>query len=127
MCYICLGDIFNLKDRPAVMMRSDVIYAYKCDSCPQSYVGSTSVNLFIRSAQHRGVSHRTGRFLAKPVKSSIREHCESEDHRFSYDNFSILDTAQNKLDLRILESIHIKKLRPQMNDMESVVPLNICP
>ena len=126
-CYRRLGGSFNLKDRPAIMMRSDVIYAYKCDSCPQSYIGSTSVNLFIRSAQHRGVSHRTGRHMAKPVKSSIREHCELDNHRFSYDNFSILDSAQNKIDLRILESIYIKKLRPQMNDMDSVVPLNICP
>ena len=126
-CYRRIGGFFNLKDRPTMMMRSGVVYEYKCDSCIQSYIGSTSVNMFIRIAQHRGVSYRTDRFLAKPTKSSIRDHCDGENHQFKLDNFTVRDSTHNTTDLRILESIYIRRYRPQMNDMDSVVPLNICP
>ena len=42
-----IGSWFKLCDKPNVMMRSNVIYRYKCD-CAQSYIGSTTVQLFIR-------------------------------------------------------------------------------
>ena len=50
-----IKSFFRLKDRPLDVMRSNVIYQYTC-SCDQLYIGSTSVNLYVRTAQHRGVS-----------------------------------------------------------------------
>ena len=106
------------------MMRSNVIYRYKCD-CAQSYIGSTTVQLFVRSAQHRGISHRTKRPLSRPNISSIRDHCESNDHMFKFDNFSILGNTPNDYDLRILESLMIYSHKPTINECSFAVPLNI--
>ena len=103
-----IGSWFCLKDRPNPAMRSNVIYQYKCD-CDQSYIGSTTVQLFIRCAQHRGFSHRTGRPLSRPSNSSIRDHCDESNHRFKTDKFSIIGSTHNSHDLRILESIYIYK------------------
>ena len=106
------------------MMRSNIIYKYKCD-CDQSYIGSTAVQLFVRCAQHRGFSHRTDRPLGKPMNSSIRDHCDTNDHRFRKDNFSILGSSPNSFDLRILESLLIYKNSPEINECDSAVPLYI--
>ena len=116
---------FSLKDKPKNMMRSNIIYSYTCDCCSQSYVGSTAVQLFVRSAQHRGVSFRTGLPLSNPVKSSIRDHCFNLDHPFNSKNFKIIDSALAPFDLRILESLHILKIKPPINECNSAVPLYI--
>ena len=115
---------FSLKDKPKNMMRSNVIYVYTCD-CSQSYVGSTAVQLFVRCAQHRGVSYRTDLPLSKPVNSSIRDHCDSSHHPFNSKNFKILDSVSDHFDLRILESLHIHKIKPPINECNSAVPLYI--
>ena len=119
-----IGSFFNLKDRPDVFMRSNVIYTYKCD-CSQSYIGSTSVQLFVRVSQHRGVSFRTGQMLTRPNSSSIRDHCESHNHRFKSQNFSILDYHSNTYSLRQLESLFIHSYKPELNECNFAVPLNI--
>ena len=119
-----LGSFFNLKDRPDVFMRSNIIYNYTCD-CSQSYIGSTAVQLFVRTSQHRGVSFRTGQLLARPNSSSIRDHCERYNHQFKAKNFSILDYHSNTYTLRQLESLFIHSYRPELNECNFAVPLNI--
>ena len=41
------------------------------------------------------------------------------------DNFNIIDRMNNITDLRILESLHIFKLRPHLNESQSAFPLTI--
>ena len=106
-----IKSFFRLKDRPLDVMRSNVIYQYTC-SCDQLYIGSTSVNLYVRTAQHQGVSHRTGFDLKNPGKSSIRHHYRNCDFTFSENNFSIIYSTPDAESLRILESILIRKMKP---------------
>ena len=106
--------------------RSCVVYEYTCDCCQRSYIGSTVLQMFVRSARHAGVSHRTGKPYSSPEYSSIREHCNSTGHCFKYDNFSVIDSCTNSdSDLRLLETIHIYRNKPYLNRNQTAMPLNI--
>ena len=120
-----IGSFFNFKDKLPKLMQSSLIYKYCCGKCPSEYVGLTSRTLHQRVAEHCGRSFRTGQWLAKPPYSSIRLHAEECDSRISIDNFTILSNASNSLDLRFLESLYIFKLKPNLNDSQSSIPLTV--
>ena len=120
-CTNRIRSFFPLKDSTPVMMSSGVIYKYTCD-CSQCYIGSTAVNFYIRISQHRGVSFRTGNVLSKPPKSSIREHVSKCGCSINMNNFSVIDKEAEASSLRILESLHIKRMRPKINECGSAVP-----
>ena len=123
-CTNRIGCFFPLKDRTPVLMSSGVIYKYSCD-CSQSYIGSTAVNLYIRISQHMRLSYRTGNALGRPPKSSIREHVSKCGHDIKKENFTTIDKEQEESSLRILESLHIKRIRPRINECNSAVPIYI--
>ena len=77
-----------------------------------------------RISEHLGVSGRTGNVLASQPHSSIRAHSVDNIHPVSYDDFSVL-ASSNSFDLRIIESIFINKLSPNLNQTFSAVPLLI--
>jgi len=120
-----IGSFFRNSDRKEALMQSHVVYKYTCHCCQQCYIGSTSVQLFKRCAQHLGVSFRTGQHSTRPDNSSIRDHSEKYEHVMKESNFSILDRCNTERELRILESIHIFKHRPSINECQFAVPLNI--
>ena len=106
-------------------MRSSLVYKYSCSRCESSYVGSTSRTLGARVSEHLGKSYRTGNILTAPTHSSIRDHTFSCDSKADISNFKIISSTSNILDLRILESLHIIKIQPDLNDMKSAFPLKI--
>jgi hypothetical protein len=120
-----LGGLLKRRDQPNVMMRSSVIYRYTCHCCQQCYIGSTSLQMFVRTSQHHGRSFRTGSLLTQPPNSSIRNHCIDSDHPFRLQNLSVLSSANAESDLRMLESIYIWRERPSLNQNQLAVPLNI--
>ena len=121
-----IGSFFRSKDSLGVGMRSNVVYKYSCSpSCGSQYVGCTSRNLRMRISEHMGRSFRTGEMLLRPSHSSIRAHCESTGELVLKENFTVLGGAENFTDLRILESLFIKSVKPDLNDMSSSFPLKI--
>ena len=68
-----------------------------------------------RVAEHAGLSFRTNLPITTPSHSYIREHSYKCNSPVTLDNFSILNFSKNKTDLRILESLHIHKIRPKLN------------
>ena len=106
-----IGSYFRFKDRIPEDLRSSIVYLYKCDSCNASYIGKCERHLRTRTAEHEGRSVRTGCFLSKPSHSAIRDHCHTHDHLFSKQNFSILGSTRDKLELTIMEALfqHLKK------------------
>ena len=116
---------FFRKDSLTPMSRSSVVYKYGCPLCGDQYVGSTSRTLFVERVSMAG-SHRTGALLTCPPHSAIRDHCEQRCLvPVSYDDFNILAVAPDLVSLRILESLHIFKSKPKLNDSNSSFPLNI--
>ena len=123
---LSISSFFQFKDALPTCLRSCVIYKFCCaQPCASAYVGSTMRMLGTRIAEHRGLSIRTGQPLLHPPQSSIRHHCDSLAHDLSPQNFNIIATCNNFLDLRISESLLIKKTSPDLNNTESAHPLLI--
>ena len=82
---------------------------------------------FERIAEHKGVSSRTGNELSSPIYSSIRDHCSKCGSGIIDCNFKLLksSSSSNSEDLRIMESLYIRKLRPSLNETLSSFPLQI--
>ena len=73
-----------------------------------------------------GEKSPTGALLTCPPHSAIKDHCEQTClGPVSYDDFNILAVAPDLVSLRILESLHIFKSKPKLNDSNSSFPLNI--
>ena len=106
------------------MMSSNIIYKYSCGQCQSSYIGETHRHFISRICEHKGISPRTKKPYVNPPHSNIREHSLSCDHPIISDNFSVLAKCPT-FDLRLLESIYIHKLSPNLNNHNSSCPPNI--
>ena len=116
----------NHKDRLEPKNISMVVYKFLCPSCQLLYIGSTIKTLEQRIYEHFGASFRTRRPLTHPVQSSIRDHCHSICKcNFNINDFCILYRGNFKDEIRIAESILIKRLSPTLNLDTSSVPLRI--
>ena len=106
---------------------SRVIYQFTCPVCKNGqYVGSTSRSLHIRMHEHKGFSYRTNRPVNKPPFSAIREHTETKHTLLpERNNFKILKTTRYDISLKILESLFIKTIKPNLNNTNSSYPLSI--
>ena len=121
-----ISSLFRFKDSLPIALRSSLVYKYCCPRCGSAYIGLTSRNFYMRTAEHRGVSHRTGRHLATPPHSSIRLHSETTcPGPVDLSDFTIVSSASNVHDLRILESLYIHKHKPSLNIATSSYPLEI--
>ena len=119
-----IGSFFRYKDRLPPEMCSSLVYQFSCSTCSSRYVGSTNRNLYMRVREHSGRSYRTGERVANPVKSSIMDHAMVCDTKIDLDRFKIL-SCSNKFNVRILETLFIFRLRPELNDFNSAFPLVI--
>ena len=121
-----IGSLFQHKDKLPDHMRSSIIYSYGCPQCGSRYVGSSSRNFYIRVREHAGLSYRTGVPLSCPSQSSIRDHATSCGVPVVSKDFSILgNVSSNLIELRILESLYIHKLKPPLNSTVSAYPLKV--
>ena len=95
------------------MVSSEIIYKYLCGQCNCSYVGETRRHFISRICEHKGISPRTNVPFVNPPFSNIRELALNCNHPIKIDNFSVLARCQD-YDLRLLESIFIHKLSPNL-------------
>ena len=122
-----IGSFFHYKDRIPKGMQASLVYEFSCvrGRTSVSYVGSTKRHLYERVAEHANRSARTGLSFSTPSNSSIKTHSDSCVCDISVDNFRILGSCCNELDLRILESLYIHRRKPNLNDHLSAFPLSI--
>ena len=116
----------NHKEKLPFSYRSMVVYKFSCPSCQQVYIGSTKKSLFFRFHDHRGTSSRTNRALSSPLNSSIRDHCNNNCKcNFSLEDFDIIYNGNHEIDIRIAESLLIKKHNPTLNRESTSFPLKL--
>ena len=106
-------------------MCASLVYKFSCARCASEYVGSTTRTLHTRVAEHDGRSFRTGSILSVPPHSMVRPHSESCGALATLDDFHIIGSTSSAIDLRILGSLYIFKLKPVLNDSQSSYPLSI--
>ena len=109
-----VSKFFKMKDIIPEDLSSLIVYKYQCVCCNATYVGKCVRHYQTRINEHLGRSPRTGNYLAKPLYSAIREHCETSNHRISKENFSILASSNSHLDLNIMEALYQKKIKPSL-------------
>ena len=103
---------------------SNAVYLFKCGQCSAQYIGETSRHIITRVCDHKGISSRTGRPLTKPENRCILEHSNSTNHGISLSDFKILKTCET-LDLKVTESVCIHRFKPDLNNYDASLPLNI--
>ena len=118
-----LKNMFKFKDTIPIPLRSSLVYKYNCNRCNSVYVGKTSRHLSTRVSEHLGVSYRTSVPLTNPPFSAIRNHTHNNHNNYtiSPNEFTIIDSAQSDYQLLKRESILIKQLQPNLNNMDSLV------
>ena len=100
--------MFSAKDSIAKGMRSNVVYKFTCPSCKASYVGESTRHFSTRVREH----------LVSDKASHIYKHLQQSSNcrEASSDKcFEILDCANNTIELKIKEALHIKWERPSLN------------
>ena len=110
-------------DKIPKVLRSCVVYSFKCRCCSASYLGQTVRHLHTRVSEHLGFSALTGRKSCSPVMSSILLHLNSTGHTASLDDFQILSSCSSPDELLVRESLLISKYKPSLNIQGSSVPL----
>ena len=117
------ASFFRFKDQIPMMVRSNIVYIYKCGICNSRYIGETSRHYTTRVAEHMGVSPRTGKPMSK-VNSNVYAHFLESGHSIKRENFAIL-YSRGSLDLKLAESIAIHQLQPDLNSQVASVPLDV--
>ena len=115
--------MFKFKDTIPIPLRSSLVYKYNCNRCNSVYVCKKSRHLSTRVSEHLGVSYRTSLPLSNPPFSAIRNHTNSNHNNYtiSPNEFTIIDSAPSDFQLLKKESILIKQLQPNLNNMDSLV------
>ena len=124
-----IGNFFKYKDSLPKYLQASIIYKYGCPqrSCGSVYVGSSIRALLTRGLEHMGVSQYTNMPLPAQSKkqSAVRNHSERCGGVVSLCDFSIVSCNRNPTDIRILESLFILTMKPDLNDKTSAFPLKI--
>ena len=121
-----LKSFVNHKEKLSLAHESMVVYSFCCPCCQLGYIGSSKRNLFQRYYDHKGVSCRSKRPLQNPMSSSIRQHCEDIcKTNFNLENFKILYRGNSEIEIRIAESMFIKKKKPELNHDDTSFPLKM--
>ena len=118
-----LSHFFPFKDKIPKLLRSSVVYCYKCPSCNARYYGKTSRNLAIRCREHIGVT-KTG-LRINNNSSAVYNHSCTTGHPISPEDFSIISSTSNNSDLLIHESLLILRDRPTLNSQTSSIQLTL--
>ena len=79
----------------------------------------------MRISEHLGKSFLTDQKVGKPIHSNIRDHSRRTGHPLRPENFEIIGRAGPSDQLKLLESVYIRYLNPDLNDMLTAMPLNI--
>ena len=115
-----ISNYFSIKDKHLEALRSNVVYKFSCAGCNSSYVGYTTRHLSTRIREHLSTDKNSHIF--KHLNASKECKCKSSELLFT-----ILDSAQTKLALRLKESMWIKWINPNLNiQKEHNLTVSLC-
>ena len=119
----------GFKDKVPNNLRSHLLYKYTCNSCKAIYIGKTRRHYLVRVFEHLGISLRTHKkFTYNPnnkCNSAILNHVNCKKCVGDVQNFKIIGSATNDFQLKIKESLLIRKNKPTINGADQSVPLEL--
>ena len=119
----------GFKDKVPNNLRSHLLYKYTCNSCKAIYIGKTRRHYLVRVFEHLGISLRTHKkFTYNPnnkCNSAILNHVNCKKCVGDVQNFKIIGSATKDFQLKIKESLLIRKNKPTINGADQSVPLEL--
>ena len=109
-----LSCYFNFKDRIPKGLQSHLVYKIQCEGCNLFYYGLTERHLEVRGYDHLGLSILTGKPI-KGVNTAIKTHWRENKHNITWDSIKVIARDENTMNLRIKESLLIKRDKPYLN------------
>ena len=109
--------LFRVKDSLPQSLLSGVVYKFTCGGCNATYIGKTKRHLRVRSAEHLGVSVRTGKPVVS-VQSAVRDHCEMCNYLAGFQDFKVLASSPYNYELGIFEGLLINRDKPLLNTVQ---------
>lgn len=97
----------NPKCKTEKLSKTNIIYKIPCLDCELSYIGQTKQYLSDRIKQH--ASNCKSKTEAQNKKTALSSHSTENNHRFNFDDCSIMHTKENWFKRGIIESIYILK------------------
>ena len=124
-----ISSFFKFKDNFPKSLLSGVIYHYHCARCTSSYIGSTKRFWLKRLEEHTHISSLTGKQKSgcqvfAPMYH-VQHKCSYESPIMEQGDYKIIGREDNPYLLRVKESIFIYKFRPDLNDNNACVPLEL--
>ena len=121
MCYKPTSTLSQQFTKPKDKLPSEqtngVVYKICCDDCDFVYYGQTDRPLITRIKEHkRSISH-------SDQYSKIAKHAEQYDHRFDFDNATIVYRTKNVRERLFLEAWYSLKDQNAGNDHIESLPV----
>ena len=111
-----LFDFFPLKEKIPALLRSHVIYCFKCQSSGASYKSGTCRHLNKRISNHMRILARAGKNVVNPfLYTSILSHQYNTRHLVVFDDFIIPSCSSLESELLLHQSLLINKVKPSFN------------
>ena len=118
----CISSPFRFKNVIPKELESHLVYKFSCGNCNVTYYSKTEHHLNVRSSEHIGISHLTGKMVeCKP--STIADHLLLHNHDSDSNDFTILCRDNNGFRLIIKKSILLSRDSPVLNKNTASIPL----
>ena len=98
------------------------MYKFSCGNCNVTYYGKTECHLNVRSSEHIGISHLTGKRV-ECKRSAVSDHLLLHNHDSDFNNFTILCRDNNGFRLLLKEAIVISRDSPVLEKNTAFTPL----
>ena len=112
------------KDKVKDEDKCGVVYHVPCLSCSQVYIGETGRKLSVRIVEHQKETEKvtaTRKTRSKSITedtdefhSAIAVHAREKNHLMNFNDVSILDRESIWIRRRMKESLHVRKLNPEV-------------
>ena len=87
-----ISNLFTIKDKIPLRLKSNVVYMVQCTNCDAYYIGKTKRQMIRRFKDTRNPRKTT----------AVTEHLVQTNHDISIDNVSFLATGKTDYELRSL-------------------------
>ena len=102
--------LYSVKDKLPEEKSRNVVYAVKCATCSEEYIGETERALGVRKKEYCDAIR-----LGRTEKSRIAEHVHYTLHEIDWERLGIIDRASRKRERKMRETLHVGKRKPSMN------------
>ena len=103
-----IKNLFNMKDPLPDRPRTRIIYKFSCASCNACYVGETIRHFSKLMHEHTSSDRSFHVYKHLQISESCRTSC-------NLDCFKILDSAPTRYQVKLRESMYIKRKKPDLH------------